>query len=131
MLIPTSCIYVRFAMQDSFVEDDWDCFGSNGIQLSSYLEVGDNFAIAADESSDKDVDFFVLMCTKVPFIVIKEFEDAWGSSFLLSDIVVAGKYFQKWIGNSSKYVLLQNSQSACDHAHHVIALKSQCFLKFL
>ena len=82
-------------MQESFVEDDWDCFGSKGIQLSSYLEVGKIFVVAANESNDEDVDFFVLMCTKVPFTVIEEFKDAWRSSFPLGNIVVAGKYFQK------------------------------------
>ena len=71
MLIPSNCTSVRFAMQESFVEDDLDCFGSNGTQLSSYLEIGDNFSVATDESNDEDVNFYVLMCTKVPFIVIK------------------------------------------------------------
>ena len=114
-------------MQESFVEDDWNCFGRNGTQLSSCLEVGDSFAVAADDSNDEDVNFYVLMCTKVPFTVVKEFEDAWGNSFLPDDIVVATKYFQKWVGNPSNYVLLWNSQTTYHHAHHVITLKFPMF----
>ena len=41
--------------------------------------------------------------------------------------MVVGKYFQKWVGNPSNYVLLQNSQTTYHHAHHVIALKFPIF----
>ena len=60
MLIPNNCTCVWSAMQESFVEDDLNCFGSNDTQLSSYLEVGDNFAVGADESNDEDVNFLCL-----------------------------------------------------------------------
>ena len=70
-------------------------FGSNGIQLSSCLEEGNNFAVAADESNDKDVNFYVLKCTKVPFTDVEEFEDTWRSLFLQDNIMVAEKYFKK------------------------------------
>ena len=53
-----------------------DCFGSNGTQLSSCLEIDDNFVVAKDESNDDNVEFFVRMYTKVAFTIIEEFEDA-------------------------------------------------------
>jgi hypothetical protein len=123
VLIPNSTRSLRSAMQDAFTEDEWDSFGLDGHHLCSCLEMGDNFSVITEEGNEEEVAYYVLMCTKIPFIVQSAFDDAWGSLFQPGDIVVAGKYYQKWVGHDSNYVLLLKSQTAYHHAHHIMAVK--------
>jgi hypothetical protein len=56
-------------MQDAFVEDEWDSFGLDCHHLCSCLKMGNNFSMIAKEGNEEEVAYYMLMCTKVPFIV--------------------------------------------------------------
>jgi hypothetical protein len=96
MLIFNNTRFVREVILDAFSEDDWDQFGVNGDHLASCLALEDNFAVNAKGGNFKGVDFYILMCIKPMYTLFVSYKCPWGQQFNVSDIVVVGRYYQKW-----------------------------------
>ena len=72
-LILENQAHVREAIAQTYDGKHWTDFGADGEHLASSLELGQNFATNAAEDNEAGVDFEVLMCTKVAYIVKKGF----------------------------------------------------------
>lgn len=104
--------YVQSVVMAEFKEDDWDEFGTNGQYFASITELGDNFAINAAPNNEENVEFYVLVCTKQMYTCKKAFECPWGESFEPGDLVIQGRYYQKYGTAADTYVFLKTSQKA-------------------
>jgi hypothetical protein len=127
VLNASSTAYVRRAMEANFHEDEWDAYGVDGDYLAACLQLGDNFAVNAEEGNDEDVDFYIVLCTKALFTATKSFKCKWGETFNVGDKVVAGKYYQKWGRSESNYVLLRKGETIHLLASCVRAIKFPMF----
>jgi len=58
----------------------------------------------------KGVDFYILMCIKPMYTLFVSYKCPWGQQFNLSDIVVVGRYYQKWGHFEHSYVFLKRFQ---------------------
>jgi hypothetical protein len=85
--------------------------------------LGDNFVVNSKEGNIEGVDFYILLCTKIVFTFSKPFTCPWGQQFSVGDMVVVGKYYQKWGRSESSYVLLRSSNVAFIHVCHIRAIK--------
>jgi hypothetical protein len=112
VLIARNPGYVRAIMLAEFDVENWDEFGLNGTYLASTLELGDNLAICAVPENEENVEFYILMCTKKPFVCKKAFTYAWGKIFEVRDSIIEGTYYQKYGTGHDTYVFLRKSQKA-------------------
>jgi hypothetical protein len=69
------------------------------------------------------VDFYILVCTKMVLIMWKDFTCHSSTKFRVNDIVVVGKFYQKWGWGANSYVLLKTSHIAYVHVSHVITIQ--------
>jgi len=127
VLIPNNVGYVRHAMEDAFQEDEWDEYGVDDDHLASCISLRDNSIVNLEDGNEKEVDFYILLCTKTVFTFKQHFKCPWGQEFNAGDMVMAGKYYHKWGSSKSSYVLLRKSQIAYIHVCHVWAIKFPCF----
>jgi hypothetical protein len=51
----------------------------NGDHLASFLQHGDNFAIKAKEDNVEGMEFYIIMCTNIIFIIESDFSCCWGT----------------------------------------------------
>lgn len=115
--------YVQSVIADSFVFELWDDFGTNGENLASCLDLGENFATAAEEDNEEGVDFYLLVCCSKPYVVREAFTCPWGEQFLPGQLAVRARYFQKWGTGSHNYVYRAKSQYAHCHVGDIRAVK--------
>jgi hypothetical protein len=73
----------------------WNKFGLNETYLASTLELGDNLAICAAPENEENVEFYILMCTKKPFVCTKGFKCIWGQTFKVGDSVIKDNILPK------------------------------------
>ena len=122
-LIPENQAHVREAIAQTYDGEHWTDFGADREHLASSLELGQNFATNTAEDNEAGVDFEVLMCTKVAYIVKKGFAYDWGQEFEVGDLCIGGLYYQQYGTDERNYVLLRNSKIAHLHAWQVRAIK--------
>lgn len=115
--------YVQATMQDAFVFELWDEFGSDGENLACCLELGENFAIEAEEGNDEGVDFHLLVCCSRPYVVQEPFSCSWGEKFTPGQLAVKARYYQKWGTGLQNYVYRSKSQIAHCHVEDIRAVK--------
>jgi hypothetical protein len=115
--------YVRAVMLDEFDVENWDEFGLNGTYLALTLELGDNLASCAALENEENVEFYILMCTKKPFVCKKAFTCIWGKTFEVGDFAIEGTYYHKYGTGHDTYVFLQKSQKAYVAVENVRAVK--------
>jgi hypothetical protein len=123
VLIARNPGYVRAIMLAEFDVENWDEFGLNGTYLASTLELGDNLATYAAPENEENVEFYILMCTKKPFVCKKSFTCVWGKTFEVGDSVIEGTYYQKYGTSHNTYVFLRKSQKAYVAVKNVQAVK--------
>jgi hypothetical protein len=123
VLIARNPGYVRVVMLAKFDVENWDEFGLNGTYLASILELGDNLAICAAPENEENVEFYILMCTKKPFVCKKAFTCVWGETFEVGDSVIEGTYYQKYGTGHDTYVFLRKSQKAYVAVENIQAVK--------
>jgi hypothetical protein len=123
VLIPHNPGYVWDVMLAEFNVDNWDEFGLNGTYLASILELGDNLAICAAPENEENVEFYILMYTKKPFVCTKAFTCVWGETFEVGDSAIEGTYYQKYGTGHDTYVLQRKSQKAYVAVENVRAVK--------
>jgi hypothetical protein len=81
------------------------------------------FCSDAKEGNEEGVDFYILLCIEINFIIEEPFTYPWGQTFHASDIIMAGKYYQNWGWIKFTYVLLMQSCTTYIHACHVRVIK--------
>jgi hypothetical protein len=123
VLIACNPGYVRAVMFTEFDVENWDEFGLNGTYLASILELGDNLDICATPENEENVEFYILMCIKKPFVCKKAFTCVWDKTFEVGDSVIEGTYYQKYGTSHDTYVFLQKSQKAYVAVENVQAVK--------
>ena len=100
----------------------WDDFGTDGKNLTSCLEIGDNFATKAEDGNE-GVDFYLLVCYSKPFVVKESFICLWGEEFSAGQLAIRGRYYQKWGMGPQNYVYTAMSQISCCHIEDIRAIK--------
>ncbi len=91
--------------------------------MANCLELGDNFAVNAEEVDSEGVNFYLVLCMQVVHIVEKDFTCQWGIKFKVCDVIVARKYYQKWGLGEINYVFLKNIPTIFLHVVHVKTIK--------
>jgi hypothetical protein len=91
-LRPSNTQLVCDIMDEHDNEDDWE-FGGDGEAVGDMLNIGDNFAMPAEEDNDKGVDFYILQCQCPKFVVREAFECIRGGKFEVGNSVVASIYY--------------------------------------
>ena len=69
-------------------------YGKDGASLANLLEIGDNFALPAQSGNLEGVQFYLLKCIHLKYIVSSQFTCKWGHEFQPGDNVVSGYYYQ-------------------------------------
>jgi hypothetical protein len=112
------------AMQEQEEADpDWEAELDDHF-LASQLQVGDHFAVVAEQGNIETVDLFILQCTKPMYIVLDErLEDSWGGVVERGDEVLEGIYYKRQGLSQNSFVLLRETGVARLHSHLVIASK--------
>ena len=121
-LRPNNTRLVCETMDEYENDEDWE-FGGEGGSIGDMLNIGDNFAVPAEEDNDEGVEFYILQCQRSRFVVKEAFECVWGGSFEVGNCVVAGTYYQRWGRTDKTYVYLNESRVAHVNADAVIASK--------
>ena len=63
--------------------------------LGDLVDIGDNFAIPAEEGNDEEVDFYILQCQRRKYVVMEQFCCVWGAVFQVGQAAIVGTYYQK------------------------------------
>jgi len=98
----------------------------NGMNLDNvvnYLELDDNFVVNVKEGNNESVEFFFVLCMQLVHTMEKDFTCEWGTKFKSGDVVVVGKYYQKWGSSEGHYVFLISFPIVFLHVAHVKAIK--------
>lgn len=93
--------------------------------LAECVELGDQFAVRAEEENEKKRHFFILKCTKVKYTVEERLRDPWneGNFFEPGFSVIAGTYYQQFSKSNNLYVLLDDMPPGIVESHLVRYLK--------
>jgi hypothetical protein len=87
------------------------------------LEVGDHFAVVADEGNSEDADFWILITEQTLHAVEEESrEDCWGQKVYKGEQIVVGRYYKQQ-GRSMRSYVLCDAGPAYIYSHLVIAAK--------
>ena len=87
------------------------------------MEVGDHFAVVADEGNSEDADFWILIIEHTLHAVEEESkEDCWGQKVYRGEQIVIGRYY-KQKGRSMRSYILCDAGPAYIYSHLVIAAK--------
>ncbi len=60
-------------MEVTFKANDWNEYKDDGNHLVAYISLRDSFVVNVEEGNEKGVDFYVLSCTQISFIVEQAF----------------------------------------------------------
>jgi len=90
-------------MADHILDDKKWKEAVEGEGCSDLIRPGDNFVVPTTEGNVKEVEFYVLQCTRGKYEVHDEFKCAWGLEFEASYFIIQGTYYQKW---NNSYVFL-------------------------
>jgi hypothetical protein len=85
--------------------------------------LGENFAVNLKEGNVEGVDFYILLCIRTMFTFSKPFTCPWGHQFCIGDMVVVGRYYQKWGHGESSCVLLRRFEVFYIYVCHVRVFK--------
>ncbi len=69
--------YVHSVMEATFWMDKWDEYNDED-HFVAYISLGNNFAMNAKEWNEEGVDFYVLLCTQISFMVEQTLTCPWG-----------------------------------------------------
>lgn len=69
VLIPKNVGYVRIAMEAMFQVDEWDEYEDDGNHLATYISLRDNFTMNVKQGNENGVNFYILLCTQISFMV--------------------------------------------------------------
>jgi hypothetical protein len=95
----------------------------NGNHLTSYLALGDKFAMNVKEENVEGVDFYIFMYTKPMYTLQSPYTCAWGQQFEACDTIVVGRYYQRWGHFKNSYVFLRKYQVVVLDVYNVWAIK--------
>jgi len=70
--------YVRIAMEAMFQVDEWDEYEDDGNHLATYISLRDNFTMNVKQGNENGVNFYILLCTQISFMVEWAFTCAHG-----------------------------------------------------
>lgn len=115
--------FVRNSMNVAFQLQTGVIYIPPNSTLAHTLELGENFAMAADPQNDDGVEFEILMCVSPVHYVEKNIVSDWGEKFNAGDVVIEAKYYQKWGTDPSNYILWNKSRIALVHVEHVKHVK--------
>jgi hypothetical protein len=59
--------------------DDDSQYGGNIDDMTDLLEIGDHFAVIAEDNNDEGVPYYILQCQRTKFIIGEDFECIWGN----------------------------------------------------
>lgn len=82
--------------------------------LGDLVDVGDYFAVLAEEGNVWHAEFYILLCTKSAAIVEADFTDDYGAKFLKGDRVLAGTWYQQY-GRSSDYSFVRYEKASLSY----------------
>jgi hypothetical protein len=122
-LKPHNTRLARNKMIQELERDDDSQYGGDVDDMIDILEIGDHFAVLAEDNNDEGVPYYILQCQRTKFVAGEDFECVWGNRFEVGDHVVEGIYFQNWGAGSQNYVYLSGSCLAFIHSHLVKATK--------
>jgi hypothetical protein len=98
--------------------------GTDRQALAATLEVGDHFAVVAEEGNSEGVDFYILLCQKFLYEVQEaSSEDSWGQKVYHGEHIVVGTYYQRRGSSNNSYVLCGTNRPAFIYSHLVITTK--------
>lgn len=99
--------------------------GDDADLLAECVEVGDHFAVRAEDENGKARDFFILKCTKVKYTVEQTVLDPWneGQSWEPGFTLMEGTYYFQYSKSPKLYVLLDDKPDGIVEAHLVRYLK--------
>lgn len=105
-------------------EDDAAMFEGCHDMLSDYLTEGDNFAVVnAEAENEEGVEFFLLRCTKIKWMIESIVRDQWGNKCAKNTYVVTWCYYQQKVGHPNHYTLLDDKGVTNLYSHLVRAIK--------
>jgi hypothetical protein len=112
---------IQQQMMQSLEEEDNLQFGGDPDILTEELQIGQNFAVLAEEGNDEEVQYYILQCQRAKFVVREDFDCVWGNKFEVGDHAIEGIYYQRCGRGLHNYVYLTGSHPAYIHSHLVKA----------
>ena len=100
--------------------EDFPLYAGHHDALSDALCVGDNFAT---NTTEKDVDFYLLKCTTRKYKTTRELKDGWGNCAYADTYVVEGYYYEKVDGETDLYYIPTTQPLVILPSHLVRAIK--------
>lgn len=91
--------------------------------LAELIQLGEFFAIKAEEGNKWDVEFYILQCEQPLHVVKKSFEDLYGERFEEGDQALRGLWYQPVPGRETKYVLNDNVAKSYAHVASVVHIR--------
>ncbi len=67
----------------------------DGNELATSLEVGNNFAINAEEGNSEGQELWVVCCTKPLHMLTSPLKCNWGMKYNVGDKIVAWKHYKR------------------------------------
>ena len=90
-----------------------------GDTLSDVLNVGDNFAVNAEEDNSEGADFYILKCTVSKQCARQNMVDAWGNFVSAGTFYIEGIFYAKLDDYEYVYRLLEDKPAAYMLSHLV------------
>ena len=84
---------MRHAIHAAFLTHKSEFHIPKGVSHASCFKLGDNFVIATDLNNVEDVEFELLMCIRLQYVVEVQFTSAWDEQFNVGDFVVQARYY--------------------------------------
>jgi hypothetical protein len=113
-------------IQDAYMDGEAEpsIGGFDRQALATTLEVGDHFAVVAEEGNSEGVDFYILLCQKSLHEVREDsIEDSWGQKVYCGKYILVGTYYQRRGRSNNSYVLCDTNRPAFIYSHLVIIAK--------
>ena len=79
-------------------------------ELTDVMQIGDVFAVIAEEGNEEEVDYYLLLCTKTKHSLEASIMDDYGIDYSRGDMVVEGKYYVLGKTRSTKFLLYEQYQ---------------------
>ena len=87
------------------------------------VDIGDNFAVSADDGNEESVEYYVLQCQRKKAVVCEGFNCVWRGEFEVGQYVILGKYYQKYGRGRNSYIFLKDARPVYIDATLVLACK--------
>lgn len=91
--------------------------------LAELIQLGDFYAVQAEQPNNWNVDFYVLQCEEVLHTVANSFTDGYEVEFEKGDLALKGRWFQPIPGWETKFVYNDTAPSSYTHAKCVVHIR--------